>query len=237
MNTALILAGGRDPRFSMDIPKQFINVNNRPVIVYTLEIFQNHPDIDEIIVTCVDGWQEMIRAYGKQFNITKMREILSGGKDAQESTYHGLELLRERMGKGDIVVIHDAIRPMVSEKIITRSIQMCRKKGMGVAATYIMDTIMRSTDKNEGYDSLNRYEIMKVQTPQSFDFEMLWEIHTRAREEGCLGAWDNSSLLTRLGEKVFVSEGSDLKLKINRVEDVEMFKALYRMKHPEDNNG
>lgn len=237
MNTALILAGGRDPHFSMNIPKQFINVNNRPVIVYTLEIFQNHPDIDEIIVTCVDGWQEMIRAYGKQFNITKLREILPGGNDAQESTYHGLEILRDRMGKGDIVVIHDAIRPMVSERIITRSIQMCRRKGMGVAATYIMDTIMRSTDKKEGYDSLNRYEIMKVQTPQSFDFEMLWEIHTRAREEKCLGAWDNSSLLTRLGEKVYFSEGSDLNLKINRVEDVEMFKALYRMKHPEGNTG
>lgn len=124
MNTALILAGGLDPRFHMDIPKQFVNVNNKPIIIYTLEIFQKHPDIDEIIVTCLDGWQEMVRVYGKQFNITKLREIIPGGKDAQESTYHGLELLKNRMGAGDIVVVHDSIRPMVSEEIITKSIQL-----------------------------------------------------------------------------------------------------------------
>lgn len=132
MNTALILAGGIDPRFQMDIPKQFVNVNNRPAIVYTMEIFQNHPDIDEIIVTCVDGWQEIVRVYGRQFHVTKLKEIIPRGKDAQESTYRGLKILRGRMGKGDIVVVHDAIRPMVSEEVITGSIRMCREKGMGV---------------------------------------------------------------------------------------------------------
>ena len=234
MNTELILAGGVDARFKMDIPKQFVNVNNRPVIVYTLEIFQNHPDIDEIIVTCLDGWQEMVRVYGKQFNITKLKEIIPGGRDAQESTYHGLNALKDRMGQGDIVIVHDAIRPMVSEEIITNSIQMCRKKGMGVAATYIMDTIMHSGNGQEGYKSINRYQIMKVQTPQAFDFKLLWDLHNKAVEEQCLGAWDNSSMITNLGEKVYFSEGSDLNLKINTTEDVEMFRALYRMKHPDD---
>lgn len=104
-----------------------------------------------------------------------------------------------------------------------------------MAATYIMDTIMHSWDGKEGYKSLNRYEIMKVQTPQAFDFQLLWDLHNRAIEEGCLGAWDNSSMLTRMGEKVYFSEGSDLNLKINVTEDVEMFRALYRMKHPEEN--
>lgn len=230
MNTALILAGGVDSRFQMDIPKQFVNVNNRPVIVYTLEIFQNHPDIDEIIVTCLDGWQEMVRVYGKQFNITKLTGIIPGGKDAQESTYKGLQYLKEKMDQGDIVVIHDAIRPLVSKEIITKSIKMCRKKGMGVAATYIMDTIMHSENGKEGNRSLNRYQIMKVQTPQSFDFKLIMGLHERAIEEKCMGAWDNSSMITNLGEKVYFSEGSDLNMKINTVEDVEMFKALYKMK-------
>lgn len=236
MNTALILAGGTDARFKMDIPKQFVNVNNRPIIVYTLEIFQKHPDIDEIVVTCLEGWQEMVRVYGKQFNITKLKEIIPGGKNAQESTYHGLNAMKDRMGQGDIVVVHDAIRPMVSEEIVTKSIQVCRKKGMGVAATYIMDNIMHSWDGKEGYKSINRYEIMKVQTPQAFDFKYLLDMHNSALEKGCLGAWDNSSMLTNMGEKVYFSEGSDLNLKINTTEDVEMFKALYRMKHPEDNS-
>lgn len=235
MNTALILAGGRDERFKMDIPKQFVNVNNRPIIVYTLEIFQNHPDIDEIIVTCLEGWQEMVRVYGKQFNITKLKEIFPGGKDAQESTYRGLEILKDRMEQGDIVIVHDAIRPMVSEEIITKSIKMCLKRGMGVTATYIMDTIMHSENGKEGYQSISRYEIMKVQTPQAFDFQLLWNLHQKAIEMNSLGAWDNSSMITNIGEKVYFSEGSDLNLKINTTEDVEMFRALYRMKHPEEN--
>ncbi len=230
MNVALILAGGTDAKFQMDIPKQFVNVNNRPIIVYTLETFQKHPEIDEIIVTCLDGWQEMVRVYGKQFNITKLTDIISGGKDAQESTYKGLQLLKDRMGKGDMVVIHDAIRPLVSEEIISKSMEMCRKKGMGVAATHIMDTIMHSEDGKEGYQSINRYEIMKVQTPQAFDYESILELHERAIAEKCLGAWDNSSMVTRLGEKVYFSEGSDVNMKINTVEDVAMFKALYIMK-------
>lgn len=230
MNTALILAGGTDSRFKMDIPKQFVNVNNRPIIVYTLERFQNHPEIDEIIVTCLNGWQEFVKVYAKQFNITKLKKVITGGKDAQESTYHGLQIMKDKMEMGDIVVIHDAIRPMVSEKIISDSIQMCRKRGMGVAATYIMDTIMHSGNGKEGYQSINRYEIMKVQTPQAFDFKFIMELHERAIREKCLGAWDNSSLITRLGEKVYFSKGSDLNLKINSVEDVEMFKALYKMK-------
>ena len=138
------------------------------------------------------------------------------------------------MGQGDIVVVHDAIRPMVSAEIITGSIQMCRKKGMGVAATYIMDTIMHSENGREGYQSLNRYQIMKVQTPQAFDFELLWELHNRAAEQNCFGAWDNSSMITKLGETVYFSEGSDLNMKINTTEDVEMFRALYKMKHPDE---
>ena len=231
MNIALILAGGVDSRFQMNIPKQFVNVNNRPVIVYTLEIFQNHPDIDEIIVICLDGWQEMVRVYGKQFNISKLTGIISGGKDAQESTYKGLQYLKEKMDQGDIVVIHDAIRPLVSKEIISKSIKMCQKKGMGVAATYIMDTIMHSENGKEGNQSINRYQIMKVQTPQAFDYKLIVELHERAIREKCMGAWDNSSMITNLGEKVYFSEGSDLNMKINTVEDVEMFKALYKMKN------
>lgn len=229
MNTALILAAGTDLRFEMNIPKQFINVNNRPIIVYTLEAFQKHPEIDEIVVSCLDGWQELVRAYGKQFNITKLKEIIPGGKNGQASTYFGLNVLKERMGQGDIVVVHDAIRPMVSRKVISESMETCRRRGMGVAATYIMDTIMHSCDGKEGYKSINRWEIMKVQTPQSFDFKYLLDIHERAIQENCTGAWDNSTMLSKMGEKVYFSEGSDLNMKINTTEDVEMFKALYKM--------
>lgn len=230
MNAVLILAGGVDPRFKMEIPKQFVNVFNRPIIAYTMEIFQKHVEIDEMIVTCLDGWQEMVKAYGKQFNITKLTAIIQGGANAQASTYNGLKYLKERYGRGDIVVVHDAIRPMVTDELISKSIQMCKKKGMGIPTVYTMDTIIRSLDGQQGIESINRHEVMRVQTPQAYDYDYLWDLHNDALEQGCVGAWDNSTLITQMGQKVHFSEGSEINLKINTVEDVEMFKALYRMK-------
>ena len=94
MNIALILAGGTDPNFQMSIPKQFVNVFNRPVIVYTLEKFQNHKDIDAIMVACLDGWQEMVRTYAKQFNIDKLKWVISGGKNGQASAENGVTVLQ-----------------------------------------------------------------------------------------------------------------------------------------------
>ena len=228
MTTALILAGGLDIRFQLNIPKQFVNVDNRPLIIYTLEQFQQSSDVDEIIVMCLEGWQEMVRVYVKQFNLSKVNTILEGGKNVQESTYLGLQYIKKNAKPGDIVIIHDAIRPLVTEDIISKSIQMCRKKGMGVAATPILDTIIHSVNQQEGYHSIKRDEIMKVQTPQTFDLEYLWKMHEKALAEGRTGAWDNCSLLTELGEKVIFSEGSDLNLRINTTEDVEMFQALYK---------
>ncbi len=235
MNTALILAAGTDARFQMDVPKQFVNVNNRPLLVYTLEKFQAHSEIDEIIVICLDGWQEMVRVYAKQFHITKLTQILAGGDNAQQSTYLGLQFLKEQknMQSGDIVIIHDAIRPMVSEELITKSIRKCRKSGMGVAAIRVMDAVMRTDNGKVGTESINRDSIMKIQTPQAFDFGYIWEMHNLAKAKGVTGYWDNTGMLTSLGEKIHFSEGSDLNIKVNTTEDVAMFRALYIMSQTE----
>ena len=122
-NIALIIAGGVGARMNQDIPKQFINVYDKPVIVYTLEAFQKHPEIDAIEVVCLDGWHDILRAYARQFGIAKLENIVSGGKNGQDSIRNGLYDIYERYnGDDDIVLIHDAIRPMVSEDIITDSL-------------------------------------------------------------------------------------------------------------------
>lgn len=228
MTTAIILAAGTDRRFEMDIPKQFVNVNNRPLVVYTLECFEKHPEIDEIIVSCLDGWQELVRAYASQFNITKLKNIISGGRNAQESTYKALKHIGEYAKADDIVVIHDSIRPLVTPDVISRSIAECKNAGMGVAATNVMDNIMRSDNHIDGNISIDRDDIMKIQTPQTFTYGYISEIHERAMREGVVGFWDNSSLLTNLGEKVHFSEGSGRNHKINTVDDLELFKIVYR---------
>lgn len=233
MNIALILAGGVDPSFRMDIPKQFVIVENRPVIVYTLQVFQNHPEIDMILVSCLSGWQEMVRAYGKQFNITKLEDIVEGGADGQESVRRGVVWLTEHCRPDDVVVIHDAIRPLVTDDLISDSIRVCRKRGMGVAAVRSMDTVMLTTDGQNGKESISRYHIRRIQTPQSYRLDYLQEIHERAAQKGVKRCVDNNSVLARLGENVCFSKGSDFNIKINTVEDVEMFRALYHMKQQE----
>ena len=230
MNVALILAGGTDYRFQMSVPKQFVNVFNRPVIVYTLETFQNHKDIDAIMVACLDGWQEMVNAYAKQFNIDKLKWVVAGGNDGQASARIGILALKDVCREDDIIILHDSIRPFVSEEIITDSIRVCRQHGMGVAAVRTMDTIMRTSDGVTGTESISRYSIVRIQTPQAYRMDRLLEIHQKAVESGITGEVDTNSVVSKLGEPVFFSKGSDLNLKINTVEDVEMFKALYRMR-------
>lgn len=230
MNIALILAGGVDPKFQMNIPKQFVNVFNRPVIVYTMEAFQRHREIDAVAVACLDGWQEMVRTYARQFNIEKLKWIIPGGKDGQASAWNGIMTLREECREDDILVIHDAIRPFVSEELISDSIRVCRIFGMGVAAVRTMDTIMKTEDGVTGRECISRDSIVRIQTPQSYRMDRLLSIHRKAVEEGIHGEVDSTSVAARLGENIYFSQGSDLNIKINTVQDVEMFKALYKMK-------
>lgn len=237
MNIAMILAGGTDSRFQMSVPKQFVNVYNRPVIVYTLETFQKHDEIDAIMVSCLDGWQEMVRAYAKQFNISKLKWVIPGGRDGQASARNGILVLKEKCHDDDVVVLHDSIRPFVSEEIITDSLRVCRTYGMGVAAVRTMDTIMRTDDGVVGTESISRYAIIRIQTPQAYRMDKLWDVHEKAIERGIIGEVDTNSVISRLGEPVYFSKGSDLNMKINTVEDVEMFKALYKMQQEAEVSG
>ena len=132
---AIIIAGGRGERMGQDIPKQFLNVGEKPVIMYTLEAFQNHPNIDGIIVVCVDGWHEILSSYAKQFNITKLVSIVSGGANGQASIKKGLDEAKILYSEDDMVLIHDAIRPMISEEIISNNIVKCEKYGNATATS------------------------------------------------------------------------------------------------------
>ena len=127
MNIALIIAGGTGHRMGQEIPKQFLNVYDKPVIIYTLEGFQRHQEIDAIEVVCLEGWSEMLRAYSKQFNIDKLRWVTPSGETAQESIRNGVFALREVCGPEDIVVIHDGIRPMVEDFVLTDVLVKCRQ--------------------------------------------------------------------------------------------------------------
>lgn len=229
MNIAVLLAGGADPNFKMDIPKQFVNVYNRPLIVYTMQVFQNHPEIDEIMVSCISGWENMVMAYAKQFKISKLKYVINGGKSGQETSRLSVEKLLETCSREDIIILHDAIRPLVTDEIISDSICCCRKNGMGIAAVGSMDNVMTTNDGITGNTTIQRHAFRRIQTPQTYQLGQLYDAHHEALKRGIEGENDTNNMMSKLGKKVNFSKGSDLNLKVNTVEDIEMFKALYNM--------
>ena len=231
MNIAVLLAGGVDPSFQMDIPKQFVNVYNIPIIVYTMQKFQNHSEIDAIMVACLSGWENMVTAYAKQFDIDKLRWVITGGSSGQETSRLAAKKLMESCREEDIIIIHDAIRPMVSDEIISDSIYTCKKKGMGVAAVTSMDNVMMTDDGITGRVTISRYAFRRIQTPQTYRLGDLYQAHEEALAKNIRGENDTNNMMSRLGRRVTLSKGSDTNLKINTVEDVEMFRALYKMQH------
>lgn len=231
MNIAVLLAGGVDPGFKMDIPKQFVNVYNRPLIVYTMEIFQKHQEIDAIMVACLKGWENMVTAYAKQFHIDKLKWVITGGMSGQETSKIAADMLAACCKEDDVIILHDAIRPMVTERIISDSIAACKAKGMGVASVVSMDNVMMTDDGINGKTFISRYAFRRIQTPQTYRLGMLQRAHEEALRRGIRGENDTNNMISRLGMPVVLTKGSDTNLKINTVEDVEMFKALYAMKH------
>ena len=233
MTIAVLLAGGIDPGFQMDIPKQFVNVYNVPIIVYTMKKFQKHPEVDSIMVACLSGWENLVSAYAKQFNIDKLQWVIEGGRTGQETSRLAANKLMESCREDDIVIIHDAIRPMVSDEIISDSIATCKQKGMGIAAVTSMDNVMMTDDGITGKMSISRYAFRRVQTPQTYRLGDLHAAHAEALKQNIKDENDTNNMMSRLGKKVTFSKGSDTNLKINTVEDVEMFKALCNMQNEE----
>ena len=229
MNIALILAGGHGNRTEQDIPKQFMNVYEKPLIIYTLENFEKHPDIDGMAVACLEGWHEVLKAYAKQYGITKLKWIVSGGRDGQESTQRGVEALREICAPDDVVLVHDAIRPFLTPEVIADAITKCRQKGSGLSAVRCQETIVRSADGISGDEGISRQEIMRVQTPQAYKYEKVCWAYEEAERRGIKGEVYINTLMLRLGERVYFSKGTDKNVKITTIDDLEVFKALLKM--------
>jgi 2-C-methyl-D-erythritol 4-phosphate cytidylyltransferase len=230
MNIALLIAGGSGQRMNQDIPKQFINVNDRPVIVYTLEAFQKHPNIDAIAVICVEGWQEILKAYSKQFNITKLKWVTIGGGNGQESIRNGIELLKENCAEDDMVLIHDAIRPMVSQEIISDCISKCKLYGSAITVIPCVEAVLYSENHMDAEQTIDRSTLMRTQTPQAFYLSKLIWAHEEAARRGIANSIATCTLMIELGEKVGFSTGSEKNLKLTTTDDIEIFKALLQSK-------
>ena len=232
-NVALLIAGGSGNRMHQDIPKLFITVNERPVIVYTLEAFENHPAIDAIAVVCIQGWEQVLWAYAKQFNITKLKYIVPGGKNGQDSIRNGVYELEKHFDKDDIVLIHDAIRPLVSAEIISDNIRVAREYGNAITVIPCAEAMMQTEDGVVSVGSYPRDRLKRTQTPQAFHIGDICDLHRRALEAGITNSVASCTLKIEMGEQVYFSAGSEKNIKLTTVEDIDIFKALLAAKRSE----
>ena len=225
-NIALLIAGGSGNRMHQDIPKQFITVNERPVIVYTLEAFEKHPEIDAIAVVCIAGWEQVLLAYAKQFNITKLQYVVPGGKNGQDSIRNGVYELERHFDSEDIVLIHDAIRPMVSAEIISDCIRVAKLRGNAITVIPCAEAMLETQDGESSTGSYPRDRLKRTQTPQAFHIGQICDLHRRALEAGITNSVASCTLMIEMGEKVYFSAGSEKNIKLTTVEDIDIFKAL-----------
>lgn len=230
MNIALIIAGGSGNRMGQDIPKQFINVYDKPVIVYTLESFQKHPKIDAIELVCIDGWHDIVRAYAKQFNIDKLKWIVSGGNTGQESIRNGVFNLEGKISDEDIVIIHDGIRPLVDEGVLSDVIVKCGKYGNAVTSMPYNEQIFIVDDDISTIKYIPRETIRRVSTPQAYKFGLLDSKYHEAYEKkiGIYGSSYTNTMMTELGVRLYFAAGSDKNIKLTTKDDLEMFKAYLK---------
>lgn len=231
MNIALIIAGGRGNRMEQDIPKQFLNVYDKPVIIYTLEGFQRHPEIEGIAVVCLDGWEQVLRAYARQFGINKLQWVVSSGETVQESIRNGVFALRDVCGPEDTVVIHDGIRPMVDNHVLTDVLVKCGEYGNAVTSLPYNEQIFVTGDGVSTTSYIPRNTLRRVSTPQAYRYGKLLWAYEKAFSEGIgiQGAAYVNTLMTDLGERLYFAAGSEKNIKLTTKDDFELFKTYMKM--------
>ena len=233
-NIALVLGGGSGTRMHQEIPKQFLTIDDCPIIIYTLEAFQNHPEIDTIACVCLEGWENVLKAYARQYGITKLDKVFCGGNSVQESIRNGVFGLKDICNEDDIIVIHDGIRPIVDIDVLSSVIATCKKYGNGVTSLPYNEQIFRKHDDISTKEYVVRDTLRRVSTPQAYKFGKLIWAYTEAFEKkiGIYGSSYVNTMMVDLGETLYFAAGSEKNIKITTVEDIEIFQSLLEAHRP-----
>lgn len=227
MNIAVIFAGGTGRRMhTTSRPKQFLEYNGKPIIIYTLELFDNHPMIDGIVVACVKEWISFLEKMLKKFEINKVMKIVSGGETGQESIYKGLVAAQDvSKGDEDVVLIHDGVRPLITEQTITDNIEMVKSEGSCITCVPATETFI-VTQPDGGLEIPTRSNSLIARAPQSFYLKDILTAHEQARQEGRHDFIDSCSMMHYYGHKLGKVIGPMENIKITTPTDYFIFKAM-----------
>lgn len=230
-NIVAIFAGGTGSRMGHpDGPKQFLEVNNKPIIVYTLEHFQNHKDIDAIYISCIDGHIPYMKGLVSTYGLSKVKSIVKGGDSAQESIYNSLQAAVEDPDNSgeETVMIHDGVRPIINNRLINDNISSVRKYGSAVSSIHAFETVAQSVDEGKTVDRVTARELMYIlQAPQSFKLRNIYEINHQALEDGLMGQFiDQAHMMNHYGQELHMIEGFRGNVKITVPLDFAYFKFL-----------
>lgn len=234
MNVPIILAGGVGSRVGADIPKQFIKVLGKPILVYTIEAFQNHPEIDAIEVVCIESHMDYLRELVDEYNLDKVKWITKGGVDFQHSVINGVNNLKGVLDDDDIVLVHYGASPFVQEDIISDAIRVCREKGNSSPAMS-SPLLVGTNDGKKSTEWIDRDKIVIFNAPQCFKFSYVTQLYDEAIEKNLLEQVEphTTTLMYLMGREIYLSKSSQINIKITNKEDIELFKGYVLAKRYE----
>lgn len=227
MNIAVIFAGGAGKRMNTKSrPKQFLELNGKPIIIYTLELFDNHPNIDAIVIACIEDWIPFLKKMINKFEIGKVKRIVSGGSTGQESIYKGLCVAEELSSENEtIVLIHDGVRPLITEDTITDNIKKVKECGSCITCIYATETFVVKNDDNTLMIPERKNSLI-ARAPQSFLLKDIINAHRKALKEGRNDFIDSCTMMSYYGYKLGLIEGPMENIKITTPTDYFIFRAM-----------
>ena len=225
-NYVILLAGGIGKRMQSDIPKQFLEVNNKPIIVHTIERFQKNPQIEKIVVVCVRDWIDYVKELITKYNLSKVQWVIEGGKSGHDSISNGVFFLKDKIESEDFVIIHDAVRPVLPQALINEVIRVAHEKGNACSSIVCHPPIVYTDDFISGIRDVDREHVMLTASPQVFNYQLALKCYQQAKKEDRHDFTFTSSLLIHCGERVYFAKGTTNNIKITTKEDLALFKAL-----------
>lgn len=227
--SALIFAGGTGKRMNTKtLPKQFLELHGKPIIIHTIEHFESHPEIKDIVVVCVDDWLDYCKDLLAKFNIKKVSQVVPGGETGQMSIFNGLEALREKyQGNDDYVLIHDGVRPLIDEEIISKNIESVKKYGTAITVKPVIETVVQVDEEDIINNVIERSTCQTAVAPQSFVLSEIYSLHMRAQAEKLFDMTDSATLARYFGLPLHTVMGGSENIKITTPSDFYIFRAIY----------